>query len=106
MSPMVRTYGPLGPELDGAIKGDQKHRRSVIEKLTKANSGMSEEDVIDLLEALRDNVYEEQDLQTTIAEHLRGTIAGADVQGAMSLLLFWMFDAAEHKRDITRALLE
>jgi len=104
----IATYGPVGPELQGAIDGDSDHRESVIRKLTEQNSTLSESDAILTLEALRNNVHQvdEGSMRSAIVERLSTTVAGGDVEGALGLLLFWMFDAAENRRDVTRDLLE
>lgn len=104
----IASYGPVGPELEGAIAGNVDQRQSVVRKLTEQNAMISEAEAIFMLDALRHNVHQvdEGSMRSAIAERLSTTVAGGDVDGAIDLMLFWMFDAAEKRQDVTRDLLE
>jgi len=104
----IASYSPLGPQLQGAIEGDALHRRAVVRKLIDGNSQVTESEATRLLDALRSNVHrlDEGSMRSAIVDRLRSTVAGGDVESAIDLMLFWMFDAAENKRDITREHLE
>lgn len=104
---VVATFGPLGPELQGAIDGEKTHRQAVVQKLS-LNPEISEGDATELLDALQNNIERPQEatLREAITQRLQDTIAGGDTASAIDLLMFWMFDAAEHQRAVTRDQLE
>jgi hypothetical protein len=128
------SFGPLGPELAGAISGEHEHRQTVINKIVKADADrldnekaktskkrskkasiqtniipeqelISKEEAALLLEELRGNVIfvDAVDLRASVINALEGTNAGVHIDSAIELLLFWIFDASEHLRPLTRA---
>ena len=103
----IASFGEIGPELSGAINGEPAHRATVVQKLCSADSALTEEKALRLLEALRGNVVhpQEHELRSLIVGGLRNTIAGAEANTAFELLHFWMYDAAERRRPLTRLLL-
>ncbi|WP_404309845.1 hypothetical protein [Neorhodopirellula lusitana] len=101
----LASFGALGPEFCGAISGDSKHRGSVIEKLTKANISLSSGDVVGMLDDLQDQVEfpSTKQLRANVLTALEGTIAGGHAESSLELLLYWVFDASENQRDLTRS---
>jgi hypothetical protein len=100
----IASFGELGPELKGAIEGEEAHREKVVKKLTEANSAIGERVARELLGCLKDHVTrpEESALQAKILKYLGGTIAGAYADRSLELLLYWTYMASEERRAITR----
>lgn len=101
------TFGPLGVELDGAIVDSGNYRNTVARKLNEKNPSISPAEAMHLLEALNGNVsrQDESKLKTDALTAITGTIAGAQGDVALELLQYWIFDASEHLRTITRSSL-
>lgn len=101
-------FGSLGPELLGAIsnadQNDAKHRAEVVRKLCESNSKISSGAAAEMLDGLRGNVIHpvEADLVSGVVQSLQETNVGGELTRAVELLMYWVFDASEHRRDLTR----
>ncbi|MCA9447734.1 MAG: hypothetical protein KC931_11505 [Candidatus Omnitrophica bacterium] len=102
----IAMYGPLGPELLGAIEGEDKPRRDVVRKIKSGLKWRNEGEIADALQRLKGNVerLDRGKLTKEIEERLEGTAIGGDIAAAMDLLMYWVFDASERSRDITEKL--
>ena len=100
----LATFGPLGPELRGAIEDGAPQRLAVINKIVGKSSEVTALDCERTLDALKGHVIQVQEatLRSQVLQALRPTIAGAHGDTAVELLLFWIFDASEQRRAITR----
>lgn len=102
----LASFGPLGPEFAGAIEGDpkQKHRENFVRKLCGKNSTISASEAATLLDKLKGNVVYPvpEALRASVEDALRGTNVAADLASSVELLLFWVFDASEHKKGLSR----
>jgi len=96
----VVSFGEIGSEIKKAWSGDVNSRYSITEKLTK--NGISEISVEKLFEKVEWIIASEQDLQNRLQNHLTKTIVAGDPNSAFSLLLAWLYYAAEHKEKITK----
>lgn len=103
----IATFSGIGPELIGAINGHAPHREAIIGKLSRANSNISHQDAARMLDALHDTIEYpvETELRVNILSALKGTIGGGHAESAIELLLFWVFDASERRRDLTRSMI-
>lgn len=100
----LASFGPLGPELGGAITGDSKHRTKVVEKLCASNASISAAAATAMLDALRGNVVHPvaADLHASTMHALQGTNVTGDLECSLELLMYWVFDASEKQRALTR----
>ncbi|MEZ6049192.1 MAG: hypothetical protein R3C11_27170 [Planctomycetaceae bacterium] len=105
----IVSYGPLGPELEGAIRGnkqdnDPKHRISVVKKICESNSSISNADAARMLDGLQGNIEhpDSQALRDEVLSVLEGTIAGGHAESTLELLMYWIFDASEYQKDVTK----
>lgn len=101
----LASFGPLGPELSGAIAGDARHRTSVVRKLLSEKSPITDAEATEMLDALRGQIERPvaSDLRAAVLAKLEGTIAGGHAQSTLELLMYWVFDASENQHDLTRA---
>jgi len=99
------SFGPLGPELDGALRNLRGNRESVARKLSEKNPSISLSDAAELLEALHENVShpDESRIRADILTAITNTIAGIHGIVALDLLTYWIFEASEQRRTITRS---
>ena len=103
------SFGPLGPELAGAINGtqdgdDPKHRSSVVKKICDGNTAISDADAANMLDGLQGNIEypDSQTMRDEIINLIEGSIAGGHSESTLELLMYWVFDASEHQKDITK----
>jgi hypothetical protein len=104
---LLATFGPVGEELHEAIDGVEKHQDEVARKLRERNSSISHAEARELLNALRGKILflDETKLKEEIATAVKDTIAGAEQEVALELLLYWIYDASERQRIITKSTL-
>lgn len=96
----VVSFGEIGSEIEKAWSGDKKNRSSIAEKLEK--HGIDKERIESLFEKIQWLVVSEQDLQSRLQNHLTQTMTAGDPSSAFSLLLAWLYYAAEHQEKITK----
>jgi hypothetical protein len=103
----LASFGPLGRELEGAFGHPGAERDSVARKLNAKNPRLSTKDAQELLEALNGRIRRpiEDQIRREIAATLAPTIAGLHGDTAVELLLYWIFDASERQRTLTRSIL-
>ena len=103
----LASFGPLGPELEGAFDGPGAERDSVARKLNEKRPALSSQDAHQLLAALNGRILRpiEDQIRRDIAATLAPTIAGLHGNTAIELLLYWIFEASEHQRTITGSVL-
>lgn len=104
---VLASYGDLGPELLEAIEGSSLSRGRVLDKLLDKQSSLSRSEATELLDGLQGNVEcpDASELEAKVLNDLQSTVAQADVETALDLLLIWLLKAAESRRSITRASL-
>jgi hypothetical protein len=93
----ITSYSGFGPELAAFDKGDAKARRRVSAKV-RLGTGVELADVIELEEC------DENTIAASVFEQVATGIAGADVTTSTELMLYWLFQRAEARATITRAL--
>jgi hypothetical protein len=98
---VVATFGPVGPELEGAWAGEAKHRGSVVAKLREQK--FSDERIENLFASVRFEPVQEPALRTEVFDFLSESLLGGDPQSAFDLLVAWLYQAAEERRRITTA---
>jgi hypothetical protein len=98
---VVATFGPIGPELEGAWAGEAKHRGSVVTKLREQK--FSDERIENLFASVRFEPVQEGALRTEVFDFLSESLLGGDPQSAFDLLVAWLYQAAEDRRRITTA---
>lgn len=100
----IASFGQIGPELGTAFSAPGPVRTTVAKKLAAKNPSVPATAFEDLLAGLHGRVVRpnETALRTDIYRALAPTIAGAHGDTALELLLFWIFDASEQQRSITR----
>jgi len=103
----IASFGPIGPELDRAIRASGSERNSVANKLSSKNSKLTVAEAETLLHALSGRVSRpvETDIYRDVLASLLPTNAGVHADTAIELLLYSIFDASEHRRTITRSTL-
>jgi hypothetical protein len=101
----LATFGELGPELEGAISGKGEARRKVLAKLCSKDTGLKRADVERMLNGLNGNVVRPvaTDLLRGVLDALRNTYVGGCVEHSAELLMYWVFEASEQQRTLTRA---
>jgi hypothetical protein len=100
----LASFGPLGPEFDGALKNEAKHRPNFIGKLCRSNASISSADATAMLDALKNNIVRPiaTELHAAVITALQGTTVGGELDRSVELLMFWIFEASEKRRDLTR----
>lgn len=101
LSIRVVTFGPLGPELEGAWAGDPRHRNAVAGKLRR--HGFTDDRIARLFSRVEFERVDEAALRARVFNFLRDSLAGGDPASAFDLLVAWLYVAAEEGRRITRA---
>lgn len=96
----VVSFGEIGSEIEKAWSGDVNTRYSITEKLKK--HGIDKERIEILFDKIQWLVVSEQDLQSRLQNHLTKTMTAGDPSSAFSLLLAWLYYAAEYKEKITK----
>ncbi len=102
---VLATFGRLGVELGGAIAGTGPHRKTAAAKIHQGNSAIAESEAEEFLAELNGNVTrpEEARLRAGVLASLEGTIAGLHADTALEVLLYWIFEASEQRRTLTRS---
>ncbi len=96
----VVSFGEIGSEIEKAWLGDVNSRNLITNKLTK--HGISKESIERLFQKIKWILVSEQDLQGKLQNHLTKTITAGEPSSAFSLLLAWLYYAAEHQEQITK----
>jgi hypothetical protein len=98
---VVATFGPVGPELEGAWAGEPNHRASVIVKLRQ--QGFTDEKIANLFGSVRFEPVDEGALRREVFEFLSDSLLGGDPESAFDLLVAWLYRAAEERRRLRTA---
>ena len=103
----IASFGQIGLELAGAFSTPGPLRTTVARKLAAKNPAIPAANFENLLAALRGRVVHPNEalLRADAQQALASTIAGVHGATALELLLFWIFDASERRRSITRTAL-
>lgn len=96
----VVSFGKTGSEIEKAWSGDVNARSSITEKLEK--HGIYKERIESLFKKIQWLIVSEQDLQNRLQNQLTKTMTAGDPSNAFSLLLAWLYYAAEHQEKITK----
>jgi hypothetical protein len=101
----LASFGPLGPELTGAVGASGPLRRKVALKVANGGAGLSIASSERVLGALQGRVSRpnENAIRADVLQALAPTIAGVRGATALELLLYWIFDASEQQRTINRS---
>jgi hypothetical protein len=102
----IVSFGPVGPELAGAIAGDGPERSRVLAKLS-GDPSASVEELRGVLERLHpvDEVTD-TDLDQTIESRLAHLVTGIDTKASLDLLLYWVYRGAEDRASLLRDRVE
>lgn len=102
----IVSFGPVGPQLAGAIAGDGPERSRVLAKLSEDPSA-SVEELRGVLERLRpvDEVTD-SDLDQAIESRLAELVTGIDTGASLDLLVFWVYRGAEARSTLSRGRVE
>jgi hypothetical protein len=93
----LSSFGSLGPEIDGAIRGEAEHRSRFVEKLCGCNAGISSADAVAMHDGLQGNVVHPvvAELHASVINALQNTNVAGELECSVELLMFWVFDASE-----------
>lgn len=97
----LASFGPMGPELDRALAGDDLAQAEVSRKLVETY-GFTPEGVSAVLEVLVAENVDEGTLTKRIFRFLRCAVTGADPEAAFDLLNHWLYGCAERKCHLSR----
>ena len=92
----IVSFGEVGPELYGALNGDEAKRRMVVEKLS-FDLSLSEEDALNVLKKVHLIRVKEEDLTEEVFTAIRQMPLAIDPENAFDNLNFWLFQSAEKK---------
>lgn len=95
----IASFGPFGPEMAGAWRGDSRHRNRVSERFI--NAGFSEEDIQTIFNHIQLEPVNEDGLRSTVFEFLQQTLAGGEPESAVDLLSHWLMQAAEARDSLS-----
>lgn len=100
----LATFGGIGPELKGAIEGKIVERGKVLKKLCVKGVPFTEHDATAMLDNLNGKISHPvaSELGDSVLDAIRSTNVGGDVQSAAELLMYWVFEASEQQRALTR----
>ena len=102
----IVSFGPIGPELAGAIVGEGPERSRVLAKLS-GDPSTSTEELRAVLERLHpvDEVTD-TDLEQAVESRLAQLVTGIDTKASLDLLLFWVYRGAEARSSFGRSRVE
>ncbi len=101
---LLASYGPIGTELLGAINNMDKLRSDVADKISQNNVKLSKLDAEAILESLGGKVSHpsESALNASVRNRLRDTSISGNLDTSIELLMYWIFEASENQRDLTK----
>lgn len=97
----IVSFGRFGSELELALNGDERKQQSIAKKL--AGYGfLSESEARHLISKIQPVIVEEASAREHIYAMLQeNSITGGDHDAAFDLLMFWLYQCAESKANIT-----
>ncbi|GAB5562274.1 MAG: hypothetical protein SynsKO_39210 [Synoicihabitans sp.] len=100
----LATFSGVGPELTRAIEGNAAERGKVLKKLCVDGGPFTKHEAEAMLDALNGRIIQPValKLENSVLDALRSTNVGGSVKRAMELLMYWIFEASEHRRALTR----
>ncbi len=110
----IATFGPIGPDLQGAISGDQVARSRVLKTITNylserhatANLGKAQKrpdvQASEIIAHIDVTPVAEVDLVNTILSTLSNTVTGVSPKQSFEFLMWWLLTASEAKLKISR----
>ncbi|MCP4396103.1 MAG: hypothetical protein GY801_02165 [bacterium] len=97
----IVSFGKFGPELELALNGDERKQTSVAKKLA-GHDFLNDKEAKQLLSKIQPIVVEEAPVRERIDAALReNSITGGDHDAAFDSLMFWLYQCAEQKTEIT-----
>lgn len=99
----IASFGPIGPEINNAWKGDHNFRSVVARKLNK--HGLSSDDIDALFRNIEILRADETALRDGVLSLLKSSLAGGDPENAFDLLHYWLYKASEKRELITYSTL-
>lgn len=97
----IVSYGPIGPELDAALRGDASVQQRIAARLGSYGH-LSEADAEELLRHIEFVTVQEAELLKAVDATIRQSQNGIDPRAALSLMTAWLYECAEHQRPIKR----
>ncbi|PKL18382.1 MAG: hypothetical protein CVV49_06205 [Spirochaetae bacterium HGW-Spirochaetae-5] len=98
---ILASYGPIGQELSLASKGDDKAINSVVSKI-KNMAIIPSERIKPLVESIVFQQPSEEQITKEIDDILSASMLGIETGISFDLLCWWIFDASEKRRKITK----
>ncbi len=97
----VVSFGKVGNEIEKAwIDKDISNRNSISKKLI--SHGIDQKRIEDFFDKIKWTIVSEKELQDRLYEHLEKTIVAGNSENAFSLLMAWLYHAAEHRTKISK----
>ncbi|WP_139489398.1 hypothetical protein [Brevibacillus dissolubilis] len=101
MQVKIFSFGLIGPELQGALNGDNKNLNSVAKKISKHGFTTQTEARLMLSRITAEQMGELELLESVFAK-LKEMATGVDPERAFEMLNFWLYICSENKQRITR----
>jgi hypothetical protein len=114
----IASYGPIGPDLQNALKGDNLAQSRVIKTLTKnapsrkkrkaegeleVRIGLTKSEAKNIINHLQLTTVDEESLTREIIGSLSKTITSVNPKQAFENLMWWLFNSSEMKLKIDRS---
>jgi len=97
----VVSFGPIGPELEGAWASHERHQTAIRKKFRDHN--FSDNQIDRLFHGVKWSNADEEKLQSQIYGFLSDSLTGGDPENAFDLLVAWLYLASENQRRISYA---
>jgi hypothetical protein len=97
----VVSFGPIGPELEGAWASHERHQTAIRKKFRDHN--FSDNQIDRLFRGVKWSNADEEKLQSQIYGFLSDSLTGGDPENAFDLLVAWLYLASENQRRISYA---
>src|ERR1700733_5226359 len=118
VSVRVASFGPIGPELEAALKGDSRAKAQLVKAIARPSRakrtkddgtpeatgepGLAPGQATQILERLMLEPVTEAALTQRILDSLASSVVGVSPHDGFDLLMWWMLTSAESQRLITR----
>ncbi len=113
----IASFGPVGPELEGALSGDVDKAAEVAKKLSQTKTkesvkngkivktpipGLAVVEAENVVGRLKIERVTEPELRQAVIKRLASAATGTDPSRAFDLLMWWMLTCSENQRVISR----